>query len=135
MRKFKSTEDVLANIDKLARGEKVDSQFWIVPTSVRNIDVKEYESANRGTSGRYGKFILEGTLHVQPKGYIWTMQTPFRVPIDLAEHDQSGTIVFNATTKRGIDQMVITAAGSSYKTEDAVLKLLGKVPFVPHDGR
>ena len=133
MRKFESVEDVLANVDKMAGGDKVTSEFWIEPMSVRNIDVREYESQDRGNSARSGKFILEGTLFVQPKGYIWSMEIPFRVPIDLSEHDRSGTIVFNAAIKRGLDQMVITAASKSYKTENAVLKLLGRVPQVPYE--
>ncbi len=126
-------EDVLANVDKMAGGDKVTSEFWIEPMSVRNIDVREYESQDRGNSARSGKFILEGTLFVQPKGYTWSMEIPFRVPIDLSEHDRSGTIVFNAAIKRGLDQMVITAASKSYKTENAVLKLLGRVPQVPYE--
>lgn len=115
--------------------DAVDAKFWVEPQAVKNMTVKEYEDDNYGTSHRSGIFVLKGVLKVQPKGYIWTMDTPFSIRVELAEHGPSGTIVFQAVQKAGLDHMVVTAIGKSYKTEDAVLAMLGKVPFVYYDDR
>ena len=113
---------------------KVKAEFWADGLKARNVDVKDYEWEDRGTSGISGRFWLSGVLHVQPKGYIWTMKTPFKVFLNVAEHAHSGTIVFNTENDKGIDHMV-EAAISDYDMDTKVVKLLGKLDFVSYGDR
>lgn len=113
---------------------KVKAEFWVDGLKARNASVKDYEWEDRGSSGIQGRFWLSGVLHVQPKGYIWTMQTPFKVFMNVAEHAHSGTIVFNTESDKGIDHMV-EAAISDFAMDRKVVKLLGKIPFVRYEDR
>jgi len=113
-----------------AAGGKVDAQFWVEPKRAKNISVKEYGSDGGGTSGRSGAFVLSGTLKVQPKGYRWVMEVPFTETIQVAEEPRSGTIAFSSRGG-GLSQMIVTAIGDAYETENAVMRLIGKVPYVP----
>lgn len=113
---------------------KTQANFWVDNLKVKNINVKDYEASDLGNSGVSGKFGLSGTLYVQPKGYVWSMEIPFRVVMRVDEHPQSGTIVFNALNKRGIDQMVETAI-SDYSWENKIVKMLGRLDFVHYGDR
>jgi len=121
-----------AMMKKMA-ASKVKAEFWIVPTTAKNISVKDYESEDLGNSARSGEFILNGVLHVQPDGYTWSMQQPFSVRIELSEEPRSGTLVFNAAQRTGLDLMVVTAAHADYSSEKAVMSALGEVPFVEYE--
>ena len=113
---------------------KVQANFWVDDLQVRNINVKTYESSDRGNSGVSGKFYISGTLNIQPKGYIWAMQQPFRIGMQVDEEPRSGTIVFNALTKRGIDQMVELAI-SDYSLDSKIVGMLGRLDYVPYGER
>lgn len=123
-----------ALVPKLRRAsrDRVDAQFWVSVRDVENVSVKEYEDPNQGTSHREGALRVVGILHVQPKGYIWTMDTPFDALLQLDEHGPSGTLVFSTKSKNGRDQMIVTAIMESNRTEDNILRLLGRVTFVPY---
>ena len=114
---------------------KVQAVFWVADLKARNVNVKEYESQDRGNSGVSGKFWLSGTIHVQPKGYIWSMEQKFKVLLTVAEHPESGTIVFqNPNNNNGTAHMVV-AAISDYSMDTKVVKLLGRLEFVPAEDR
>ena len=113
---------------------KVQANFWVDDLQVRNINVKTYESSDRGNAGVSGKFYISGTLNIQPKGYIWAMQQPFRIGMQVDEEPRSGTIVFTALTKRGIDQMVELAI-SDYSLDSKIVGMLGRLDYVPYKER
>ena len=113
---------------------KVQANFWVEDLQVKNINVKTYESSDRGNAGVSGKFYISGTLNVQPKGYIWAMQQPFRIGMQVDEAPTSGTIVFTALSKRGIDQMVELAI-SDYSLDSKIVGMLGRLDFVPYGDR
>ena len=113
---------------------KTQANFWVANLKVKNINVKTYEAADRGNAGVSGKFCLSGTLYVQPKGYIWSMEIPFRVVMQVDEAPTSGTIVFSSTSNRGIDQMVETAI-SDYSLDSKIVGMLGRLDFVPYGDR
>ena len=113
---------------------KVQASFWVEDLRVKNINVKSYESADRGNAGVSGKFTISGTLHAQPKGYIWSMEQPFRIGMQVDEEPRSGTIIFQALTKRGLDQMVELAI-SDYSLDNTIVGMLGRLDFVPYGDR
>ena len=113
---------------------KVQANFWVDDLQVKNINVKNYESSDMGNAGVSGKFYISGTLNVQPKGYTWAMQQPFRIGMQVDEEPRSGTIVFTALSKRGIDQMVELAI-SDYSLDSKVVGMLGRLDYVPHKDR
>lgn len=113
---------------------KTQATFWVDNLKAKNINVKTYEAADRGNAGVSGKFGLSGTLYVQPKGYIWSMEIPFRVVMQVDEAPTSGTIVFNAGNSRGIVQMVETAI-SDYSLGSKIVGMLGRLDFVPYRDR
>jgi hypothetical protein len=114
---------------------KTQATFWVDDLKVKNINVKTYEAADRGNAGVSGKFYISGTLYVQPKGYIWSMEQPFRIGMQVDEAPTSGTIVFSSLKNRGIDQMVETAI-SDYSLDSKIVGMLGRLDFVPYkEGR
>lgn len=116
---------------KTARGPK-EATYWIVPKSVRNISVKDYEDDNLGTSGKNGKLVLAGELHIKPKGAIWDVTFPFSGVFELAEHGPSGTLSFSPARRTPVLDLV-TMATLDYSVESEIIKMLGRVEFVPYD--
>lgn len=134
---FKNADDVVAGMDALlkkANSGKVKAEFWAEIKGVRNLTVKNYEDPNRGESARSGLALISGVLHIQPKGYIWTMDIPFKKRIQIDEHASSGTLVWNQPDRKdGVGNMLISSLMESYALENQVMKMLGKVEFVPYE--
>lgn len=125
---------VLVREAALRVASAAEATFWFEVAEAKNLSVKEYEDPNQGDSGIGGSFVLYGTLHVQPKGAVWSAQFQVNHPMTVAQHAQSGTYVFNP---KGHDPVakLLGMALFDYKVEEAVVKALGKLEFVPWKDR
>lgn len=108
-----------------------EATFWFEVGSVRNISVKDYEDPNQGESALSGVLMLTGTLRIKPKGAVWDAPFPVSSRVQVSQHASSGTTVLQV---QGTDPMarLLDMALSDYKVEDAVIKALGRVEFVPY---
>lgn len=118
---------------RMARGPQ-EATYWIEVKAVRNISVKEYESSDRGNSGRDGKLILSGALHIKPKGAAWDVEFPFNYKCSMSEEPRSGTLVFQPDSREPLARLVMMAT-MDYEVENTITKMLGRVEFVPFDDR
>lgn len=116
-----------------AQGSK-EATYWVMIKSVRNLSVKDYESSDRGMSGRHGHLLIKGALHIKPKGAIWDVEFPFFYTFEMAEHPDSGTLVFTPKSKEPVARLVNMAL-MDYAVENTITKMLGRVDFVPYDDR
>lgn len=114
---------------RVATGQQ--ATFWLEVKGVRNRSVKDYEDANQGDSAIGGDFFLSGVLHVQPKGAVWTAQFPVNEIVSVSQHAASGTYVFNEQKGGPVDQLLGMAL-LDYDVQNAIVKALGKLEFVPY---
>lgn len=105
--------------------------FWFEVGSARNLTVKEYEDPNMGESGIMGKFELRGTLHIKPKGAVWSAQFPVNHHVHVSQHASSGNYVFSPEERDSTGELLGMAL-MDYAVEDAIRKALGKLVYVPY---
>jgi hypothetical protein len=104
------------------------------PTGVRNLSVKEYESEDMGTSSKQGDMHVSGKLQFKAKGMTHALEVPVDVKLTLNEHPHSGHLSFSEDRSTPKGEMVIRALlGGDYKAENKIMKMLGRVEFVPYD--
>lgn len=119
-------------LKRLAYGGKRKAEYWFEPKGVRNLSVREYEDANRGTSAPEGDLHLRGVLHIKPSGANWDVEVPVKGVFSLTGHPHSGDLYFSAKTDKPLLKLVDMAL-FDYKVQDEIMKMLGNLDFVYYD--